>query len=131
MLFNEVYGFVMGGVKAVLSISVIFGIACAFRVRGIQALPIAGIASDGGMAMTMAFDFLAEFHRSSETLLRKTKAEAVMKKRKYFQRALSALQPLKFRMGRFYFVDKLMVLRFVEFLITSVMSTLLLMPATN
>ena len=129
ILFNEIFGPIMGGVKVLILTVIICGIACSIRIPGLISIALAAIASDAGIAAVMAFDFLAEFHRSSSKMLGNWKSTAILNKQKMLVQSVRSLQPLKFRLGSFYYVDKIMVFTLIEFIMSSIMSTLLLIPA--
>ena len=126
-MFNAIYAATMMAAQTVLAGVAIFSLCFSIRRKGPLGVVAGILGADVVVVLAIAFSSLAEFHGMSCKVLRRLKTSPAYGLRGS-RKALAALQPVSFKIGRFYFVDKMMVLTLVEFLITYIANMLLLLP---
>ena len=129
-LFNVIYGFTMMAAKSVLAGVAIVSLCFSVRTKGEGMGAVAGIlGADLALVVATAFSCLAEFHRRSHKVLRHLKISPNCRQNTKSGKAVIALQPIAFKIGRLYYVDKMMVLTLLELITTATANMLLLLPA--
>lgn len=124
-MFNAIYGFTMAAAKTLLAGVSIVSLCFSIRSKGIMGAVAGVLGADLALVVAIAFSSLAEFHSRSLKVLRSLRISPKFAQ-KGSRRLMKPLQPIAFKIGRFYCVDKMMVLTLLELIITAIANLLLL-----
>ena len=113
--------------KTVLAGVAIVSLCFSVRRKDLMGVIAGAMGADVAVVVALAFSCLAEFHSRSHTVLRAFKVSSALEGKR-LKKSVGALQPIAFQMGRFYNVDKTMVLTLFELIITAIANVLLLIP---
>lgn len=125
-MFNDIFAGTMMASKTILAGVAVASLCFSARRRDLMGTIAGAMGADVAIIVTLAFSCLAEFQSRSCKVLRALEVASCLDKGT--RKILVALPPISFRMGRFYYVDKTMVLTLLELITTALANMLLLLP---
>ena len=124
--FNDIYAVTMMASKTMLTGVAVVTLYFSIRYKGLIGGMMGIMGADLAIIVSLAFSCLAEFQSRSRKVLRAMEVRSAVGWKRT-KASVAALQPIAFRMGRFYSVDKTTVLTLLELITTALANMLLLL----
>ena len=125
-MYNDIYSVTMMASKTMLAGVAIVSLCFSIRHKDLMGGIAGVVGADLALVVTVAFSCLAELQSKSQKVIRALEV-ATHVREKSWKKSVGALRIMAFRMGRFYYVDKAMVLTLLELIVTALANMLLLL----